>query len=153
MSSFIMTKSEVVVLFDLIGITSIPVGIRDFTEVSEAEYQRIVESFGENKLIDRQSKTFRPDKELERFILPIIKSKAIMIFNYGIDNTCTFNASLYFAESGLVALLENNDGTIKFLTLDSIDDLLLFIPNVSCLSLVSAKNETPYISYSTFPPA
>lgn len=147
MSSFIMSKSEVGVLFNLIGVSSILVGIDDFPEVGEVEYQRIVESFFDNKLIDRESETFRPDKGLERFLLPIIKNKAIMIFNYGIDGTCTFNASLYFAESGLVALLENSDETIKFLTLDSIDDLLLFIPDINTTGAISIEGTDPYISY------
>lgn len=147
MSSFIMSKSEVGVLFDLMGASSIPVGIDDFTEVSEAEYQQIVESFLDNKLIDRESKGFRPDKGLERFLLPIIKNRVIMIFNYGIDGTCTFNVSLYFAEVGLVALLENNDKTIKFLTLDSIDDLLLFIPDINSAGTIFDGGAELYISY------
>lgn len=147
MSSFIMSKSEVGVLFDLMGASSIPVGIVDFTEVSEAEYRQIVESFLDNKLIDSESKGFRPDKGLERFLLPIINNRVLMIFNYGIDGTCTFNVSLYFAEGGLVALLENNEKTIKFLTLDSIDDLLLFIPDINAAGAILGGGAELYISY------
>lgn len=147
MSSFIMSKSEVGVLFDLMGASSIPVGIGDFTEVSEVEYRQIVKSFSDNKLIDRESKGFRPDKGLERFLLPIIKNRIIMIFNYGVGSTCTFNASLYFAEGALVALLENNDETIKFLTFDSIDDLLLFIPDINVTGVIFDRGEEVYISY------
>lgn len=147
MSSFIMSKSEVSVLFDVMGASSIPVGIGDFEDVGEAEYRQIVESFLDNRLIDRESKYFRPDKGLERFILPVIKNKVIMIFNYGIGGTCRFNASLYFAENGLTALLENNDGTIKFLTLDSIDDLLLFIPDINTAGTALGEAAELYISY------
>lgn len=142
-----MGKSEVVVLFDLMGASSIPVGIKDLAEVDLLEYQHIINSFFEDKLIDRNSKSFRPDRGLERFLLPIVKAKAIMIFNYGIGSVCTFNASLYFAESGLVALLDNKDETVKFLTLDSIDELLLFIPDISMVDNVSNDGVEQYISY------
>lgn len=147
MSSFIMSKLEVVVLFDLMGALSIPVGIKGLTEVDEVEYRRIIDSFLDNKLIDRECKDFRPDKGLERFLLPIVKAETIMIFNYGIDSTCVFNATLYFAESGLVALLDNKDETIKFIILDSIDDLLLFIPDISMLGNTSIEGTEQYISY------
>lgn len=147
MSSFIMSKSEVVVLLNLIGALSIPVGIKVLTEVDEMEYQRIVDSFLASGLIDKKGETVRPDKGLEQFLLPMVKAKAIMIFNYGVDNSCTFNASLYFAESGLVALLENNNDTIKFLTLDSIDELLLFIPDITETDGYSSEESEQYISY------
>lgn len=146
MSSFIMTKSEVVVLFDLLAASSIPVGIKDLPEVDKFEYERIVASFLANRLIDHTSETVKPDKGLEKFLLPMVTAKKIMLFNYGIGGTCVFNTSLYFAKSGLVAMLDNVDGTIKFLTIDSVVDLLLFIPDID-VEVTSEEGEEPYISY------
>ena len=147
MSSFIMSKSEVVVLFDLMLASSIPVGIKSLPQVDEFEYERIVDSFSSNRLIDKTSKTFKPDRGLEQFLLPVVTAKRIMLFSYGIDSTCSFNASLYFAKRGLVALLDNTDGMIKFLTIDSVDDLLLFIPDIN---VPSAEGTKPYVSYVLF---
>lgn len=147
MSSFIMSKSETAVLLDLFSASSIPVGIMNLTEVDGIEYQRIVDSFLAGGLIDKEGGTIRPDKGLEQFLLPIVKAEAIMIFNYGIDSVCTFNTSLYFARSGLAALLDNSNDTVKFLTLDSFDHLLLFIPDIAAADRASAGGSEPYISY------
>ena len=146
MSSFIMTKSEAVVLFDLLAASSIPVGIKDLPQVDEFEYERIVASFLANRLIDNTSETIMPDKGLERFLLPIMTAKEIMLFNYGVGGTCVFNTSLYFSKSSLVAMLDYVDGTIKFLTIDSVEDLLLFIPDIE-IEVTSEEGEEPYISY------
>ncbi|MFZ2787974.1 MAG: hypothetical protein WAZ69_11570 [Trichococcus flocculiformis] len=149
MSSFIMSKQEVVVLFDLMGTSSIPVGIKDLPQVDGYEYESIVDSFSARRLIDRESETFRPDKGLEHFLLPVVKAKRILLFNYGVDGTCTFNASLYFAKIGLVAIFDNGHDTVKFLTIDSVDDLLLFIPNINDITKFVDSCET-YISYLLF---
>ncbi len=149
MSSFIMSKSEVVVLFDLMAASSIPVGIKDLPQVDEFEYERIVNSFSANRLIDKTSETFKLDKGLEQFLLPVVTAKKIMLFNYGIDGICSFNASLYFSKRGSVAVLDNGDGTIKFLTIDSVDDLLIFIPDIN-KDVASTEGTKPYISYILF---
>lgn len=149
MSSLIMSKSEVVVLFDLMAFPSIPIGIRGLPQLDEFEYRRIVNSFSANRLLDKTSETIKPDKGLEQFLLPVVTALKIMLFNYGINGTCSFNASLYFAKKGLVAVFDNGDGTIKFLTIDSVDDLLLFIPEVSG-NVTTGKGVEPYISYILF---
>lgn len=149
MSSFIMSKSEVVVLFDLMAFPLIPIGIRGLPQLDEFEYRRIVNSFSANRLIDKTSETIKPNKGLEQFLLPVVTALKIMLFNYGINGTCSFNASLYFAKKGLVAVFDNGDGKIKFLTIDSIDDLLLFIPEVSG-NVTTGKGVEPYISYILF---
>lgn len=149
MSSFIMSKPKVVVLFDLMGTSSIPVGIKDLPQVDEYEHERIVESFLTSYLIDKESETFRPDKGIEHFLLPIVKAERILLFNFGLDSTCTFNASLYFSKTGLIAIIDNGDDTVKFLTINSVDDLLLFIPNINDISDSVDCGET-YISYLLF---
>lgn len=147
MNSMIMSKSEAVVLFDLIGVSSIPVGLHDLPDVDEYKYEKIMINFSANKLIDFDSESFRPDKGLDRFLLPILQAKYIMIFNYGEGNKCTFNATLYFAEKGLTAILDDQDDSAVFLTLDSENELMLFIPDLSDTDISLHNGTEPYISY------
>jgi hypothetical protein len=142
-----MSKSEAVVLFDLSGVSSIPVGIKDLPDVDEQEYQRIINSFSTKRMIDFECNIFRPDKGLEKFLLPIVRAKNIMLLNYGAGNKCTFNVSLYFAENCLVAALDNEDESIMFLTIESVDDLLVFIPDVTAVQTPLPENAEPYVSY------
>ena len=72
-----------------------------------------------------------------------------MLFNYGIGNKCTFNASLYFSKSGLVVVLDNQDNSIKFLTIDSFNDLLLFIPDGSDTMSNFVESYVSYFLMST----
>ncbi len=149
MSSFILSKPEVVVLFELMADSSIPVGIKDLPQVDVFEYERIVDSFSAIHLVDKTSQTFKPDKGLEKFLLPIVTAEKILLFNYGKDSTCTFNTSIYFSRKGLVALLDHIDATIKFVTISSFDELLLYIPDLD-ENIVSVEGTELYISYLLF---
>lgn len=130
MSSFVMSKAEVIVLFDLLGLSSLPTGVRDLPEVGKYEYKCIVDKFVSHRLIDLARGYARPDIGLERFLFPMINTEVIMIFHYGADGSCSFNSTLYFAKNGLTAVLDMKDA-VKFLTISSSNDLLLFIPEIS----------------------
>lgn len=151
MSSFLLSKAQLVVLFDCLldslGHLSLPVSIRDLPEVNPEERQQILSSFYASRLLDSQSPTFRPDRGLDPFLLPIVKTKTILLWNHGVDGVCTFNASLYFSPVGVVALRDRGGNGVRFQTLDSVEDLLLFLsPDFA----PTAKH--PYISYLRIEP-
>lgn len=148
MNNFEMSKSEVVVLFDLIGAESIPVGIADFPNVSEKQNIQIVESFVDSKLLDISNNLIRPDKGLERFLSPILKSDNIVIFNYGRNNKCKFNATLFNSKSGNVAVLEETINTVRFIRFDSFADFNLFIQRFELISPNGEENQ--FISFIIF---
>ncbi len=143
MSSFLISKDEFVVLFDLFKIENFTIGIENFHEVEEDRYNDILNDFLEYKLIMKKEDRYLLNTKLEEYILPVLKADRILIFNYGIEKTCDFNATMYFSDKKLVAVLEGNEEILHFILIDSYDDLELFIPDAFDVEDVK---ET-YISY------
>ena len=149
MSSCIMQKAEVVVLFDLLCDAAIPISIKDLPKVSEFEHARITKAFVDGRLIDNAIDNIRFDKGFEPFLLPILKSEKVMLFNYGLNGKCLFNATLYFSKCGAAAIFDTDADEVRFITIDSFDDLLLFIPKIPVYKHFT-ENDVIHFSYIIF---
>ena len=148
MSSFLMTKAEFLVLLKLLGIESLPIGITSMPDVSVAEAKKIKDDFCKAGLIKYDLEHLLIDKGLEEYILPLVQAKTMFVYNYGTDNNCLFNTTVYLSGKSAVVLQADND-TVRFIHFVELLDfsyfILKFVEEDEFLNLPSA-----YMSYISF---
>ncbi|MCL1912847.1 MAG: hypothetical protein FWG10_02930 [Eubacteriaceae bacterium] len=147
MTSFVMSKHQMVVLFSLLSKRAIPIGFVDLLPVCNNDRIAIVRGFIENKILIPSDNKLNTDKNLEAYLEPIFTSEKVLILSYGISELGhLFNATFYTSKGSLVALLDLPDNMVQMVKFDNYSELDIFLPSLS----QSREMNGEYINYVLF---
>lgn len=149
MSSFCITKKELRALLSALDIP-LPYISMELVQLSELEENSIVDQLCTQGVLFRDDGNYIPAKGMKKHLFPIKAASDIILFNYGNNGTCVFNASIYFSVLGAVAIYEKTEDSIMCISLDSIEDVLTFLPGFgenNCDTFISNEE---YISFFHF---
>lgn len=146
MSSFCITKIELQALVSALRMPITYISM-DLPQLTESEESRVVEQLCSQGILFHDTNGFIPTKGLKKHLFPIKSSSDILLFNYGTNNSCIFNASIYFSKNGVVAVYEKTKSSIICICLESLDDILTFIPLIGD---GDNSHENEYVSYFHF---
>lgn len=149
MSSFCITKKELQALVLALEIP-LPIISVELPILSKQEENIITDQLCTQGVLFCDDSGYIPAKGMKKHLLPIMASSDIILFNYGKDDTCVFNASLYFSHFGAVAIYEQNKDSILCVSLDSLEDVLTFLPGFGEKNFDTVLSDEEYISYFHF---
>lgn len=136
MSSITCKMKELWVLLDLLRIMRV-----NNSCLNDTEYIQIRNSLIDNGYLKENIDGFIPAKGLSLYLKPIAENKQTVFLKYGTENNTLFNCSLYFAKSGVTAIIRRRDDEVSVLKIESAVDLIMLIDRIDMVK------EYGYISY------
>lgn len=127
MSSFTYSKNEFSVFYQALGLPRTYIGIQ-FDELNDDEFEKILSSLCKEKSIAPKNDGYIPADGFKRHFYPIVSASDVIIFNFGLNKKCCFNATFYFSTFGSTVIIDNMNSTITSITINSLDDILLLLP-------------------------
>jgi hypothetical protein len=150
MNSFVISKTELVVLFDLICNIAIPTGITNLPEISDSTQSNIIKLLMNSGLINEHHDSFLPGEKLNLYFASIMDCQNIMAYNLGNDKEYTFNTTLFPSDKGVVSILDVSSDDVQFIKFESFDELMIFLPVFNENSDDMTNTEYQYLRYVVY---